>query len=209
MLTVLILLLFLSFILTFGLEGLWSSLLMLFNIIFAGLIAMTLFEPGCAMATDYVGIGGAFFWDFFFLMGIFSVWIFILRTITDYIAPKKIAFPKLVDQIGGAAVAAVAAYVYAGFLLTAIQTAPIEERMLYGSFDVREPHVFGIVAPDAHWRGLVQIVSGGSFAPLTAEAEGRAHIFDSDGKFVENYRVRRWYYGSPGAVENGITGIIN
>lgn len=209
MLSVLILVLIFAFIVTFGLEGLWSSLLMLFNIIFAGLIAMTLFEPGCAMATDYVGIGGAFFWDFFFLMGIFSVWIFILRMITDFITPKKVAFPKMVDQIGGAVVAGIAAWIYVGFLLTAMQTAPVEEKFLMGGFDVREPEFLGIAAPDAHWRGLVTAVSGGSFAPLTAEPEGTEHIFDKDGKFVENYRVRRWYYGSPGAVENGITGIMN
>lgn len=208
LLSILIVVLMLAFVATLGLEGVWSALLMGFNILFAGLIAMTLWEPACGFLEEVVSRYGEFFWDFFALMVIFSVSVVVLRTLTDFISPKKVVFPKLVDQIGGPLLAACCGWLFAGFLLTAIQTAPVEPKFFYGAFEPDTAQFLGVASPDAQWRGLVSYVSAGALSPLTAEAESDAHVFDAKEKFVKMYNQRREWYASPKGTEGGFSGIL-
>ena len=86
-----------------GTEGLFSSGIMLFNVLFGALLSMNFWEP-LAQWLQGMMPGGEYFWPAICMIGLWGIFTVLLRTITDRLAPEKVEFPKLVDQIGGPSV---------------------------------------------------------------------------------------------------------
>jgi hypothetical protein len=190
-----------------GTEGLWSSAIMLLNVILAGLLAMNFWEPASSWLLSYSN-GGEFFWDFFALVGLFLVFLVIFRSITDKLSKKRVVFHKAVDIGGGVFLAAFTGWVLSCFLLAAVQTAPIPREFAWGGFVPEENNIFGL-GPDRLWLGFTQRMSMGPLAPIGASDDPNGpHVFDPKGEYILKYATHRARYATMDSVDAGISGVV-
>jgi hypothetical protein len=173
-------------------DGLWSNLLMLFNVITAGLVAMTFFEPVAALLTKQVP-KGTLFWDIVALWGLFAATLGVLRAITDRVSRIRVRFKSPIEMVGGYVLALAVAYVGMTFAATTLHTAPLARNFLWGGFRPEDPLLFGL-KPDRQWLAFVQMVSRGSLARLTDEGDEEKYIFDPKAEFMPKYASRRSKY---------------
>lgn len=189
---------------TMGMEGLWAASIMLINVIVAGLIAMNFWEPIAAYALQS-SPGGEFFWDYFALMGVFAVVLFVLRTITDKISRQPVVFNEHVHLFGGLAVAFVTGWVMVCFLHAALHTAPLPRD--FGGCKPEEVNL--MFGPDRVWLGFAQQMSLGPFAAIPNSGDPNdPHVFDPRGEFLMKYTAHRVRYADPQSVEAGISGVV-
>ncbi len=192
-------------VVTLGLEGLWSGLIMLINVVAAGLVATGYFQPLAQYLHSLYPYAG-FFWDVFALLALFLVMIFLLRTITDWLSPRKVLFPKLVDQIGGGLMGVITGWVLVGFFSFAILISPVEPKPLMGSMG---PYGESYVLPGnpaQQWLLLTTYQSWGAMAPLTHNAQPFQNLGRDN--MLQYYAERRELYASEKSIEAGVTGLI-
>jgi hypothetical protein len=189
-------------------EGLFTSFTMFVNVLLAGLLAFNFFEPLAAWLEPI--IAGTFapgYEDAVCLGLLFWVLLGLLRLATNNLAYCEIAFPPLVQRIGGALVGLLTGYLLAGFLVCLYQTIPWHEQFMGYSADYKSEESFRrYFPPDRVWLALVQRAGK---VPFTT---GRKHpfrdkefdTFDRESTFVLRYlRYRRYgdnrdplpYYG--------------
>lgn len=165
-------------------EGIWGNVVRLINVVTAGLVAMTFFEP-LARALDGWQPSFTYLWDFLSLWGLFALSLLIFREITDRVSRVNVRFLKIADRIGGVILAIVIGYVMVCFTMTTLHTAPLGRNFLWGGFssDSDARMFFGMTAPDQQWLGFTQKMSTGAFAG--------AEEFDSKLEFMPKYATRR------------------
>jgi uncharacterized membrane protein required for colicin V production len=173
-------------------EGLWSSLLALFNVIFAALLATNFFEPVARLLTNYMP-SGTMFWDFVAVWGLFAVAYLALRTATDQVSKFKVRFKKPIDMGGGYLLSLWTGYVFVCFTAMTLHMAPLARDFMWGGFHPENAIFFGL-KPDRQWLGFVQMVSRGSLARWTDESEAEKYVFDPKGEFMPKYATRRAIY---------------
>ena len=173
-------------------DGLWSNLLMLINVITAGLVAMTFFEPVAAFLTKQLP-KGTLFWDMIALWVLFAASLGVMRAITDFVSKFRVRFKPPVEMVGGYVLALAVAYVGMAFAATTLHTAPLARNFLRGSFRPEDPLLFGL-KPDRQWLAFVQMVSRGSLARLTDEKDAEKYVFDPKAEFMPKYASRRTKY---------------
>jgi hypothetical protein len=173
-------------------DGLWSNLLMLINVVTAGLVAMTFFEPVAALLTKQLP-KGTLFWDMLALWGLFAASLGVMRAVTDMVSKFRIRFKPPVEMVGGYVLALAVAYVGMAFAATTLHTAPLSREFLWGGFRAQDPLLFGL-KPDRQWLAFVQRVSQGSLARLTDEKNAEQYVFDPKAEFMPKYASRRSKY---------------
>lgn len=165
----------------FFLEGLFTALIMCFNVVGAGLIAFNFWEP----LAKQVEMGG--YEDYIFLVGIFGLTLAALRTLTNSIARTEIEFHPQIQKPAGAFFGLVCGYLVSGFLACALQTLPWHENFLF-----YDPHydpdqkLANVLPPDRVWLAMMHQASemglGSGDEP-----------FDEHGSFIMRYaRYRRY-----------------
>lgn len=176
-------------------EGLWGSVLMFFNVLFGGLIAFNFYEP-LAKLLDGTGIGWGFS-DTLCLLGLFIIATFLLRLITESLAPAMVRFPSIVYQLGRLVFGFGGAVMTVAILLVAFETAPVHKK-IFGVIDFKTKPPFGM-ALDRKWLGFVQYTTGLVFAehvPGTRDPFGEfgdANVFDPKAEWLLNHQEARPY----------------
>jgi len=173
-------------------DGLWSNLLMLINVVTAGLVAMTFFEPVAALLTKKVP-NGTLFWDMIALWGLFAATLGVMRAVTDLVSKFRVRFKPPVEMVGGYVLAFAVAYVGMAFAATTLHTAPLSREFLWAGFRAQDPLLFGL-KPDRQWLAFVQMVSQGSLARLTDGKNAEQYVFDPKAEFMPKYASRRSKY---------------
>jgi hypothetical protein len=189
-------------------EGLWASLVMLLNVLFAGTAAtmllpvvVPLVEPRLATYTYFV--------DFLVLAGLFCLLLGVAREVTDRVTPTKVRFRKPVEMFGAPVAALLAAWATMAFTAAMLHTAPVQQSVI-----PRSGMFFGL-APDRGWLWwTVGAVGkppfgawGRSFEPPGAGAAGTAvgeppaegespSTKDQIDLFIEHYEQRRKELGN-------------
>ena len=125
-------------------EGLWASLVMLFNVLFAATAAtmllpvvVPLVEPQLATYTYLV--------DALVLWGLFVLVLAVAREVTDRVSKTRVRFRKPVEMFGTPLVAALAAWATMAFTAAAFHTAPVPRNV------VPQSGMFFGLAPDRGW----------------------------------------------------------
>ena len=158
-------------------EGAVGAGMVLLSVVFAGLLAMNFFEPAAAFLDQSLSLSPAwsFRWDFVALVGLFTLFVFLLRMMTERFSPSFVNIHPMVFNIGRWGCGFLTGYVTVAFLLTAMHTAPIP-RVVSGSsineflgFRAEGPNFFGM-NPDRQWLGFTQWVSRTSLS--------RGRVFD-------------------------------
>jgi hypothetical protein len=164
-------------------EGMWSNAVRLVNVITAGLMAMTFYEP-LSNWLDTQQSSYTFLWDFITLWVLFAVFLVIFREITDRVSRVQVRFLKVVDRIGSVALAFLVGWVMVCFTLTTLHTAPLGRTFLWGGFstDADQRMVAG-TGPDRMWLGFTRNMSTGAFAG--------SQEFNAKDEFMPKYHSRR------------------
>lgn len=191
-------------------EGLFTSLLMLINVILAGIVAFNFWEP-VANWLDNSFQGGALagFEDAFALGLLFAVALGILRVITNNLADTVLDFSAKVNQIGGGVLGLATGYLLAGFLMCVLETLPWHE-----NFMDFEPRLAGdssfrsYLPPNRVWLAMMR--HAGAF-PLAwksipgkeeASSYDRYKTFDREATFELRYQRYRRYGEGHGPLQH-------
>ncbi len=149
-----------------------------------GPVGNELLRTGCSRLDSWQP-SYTYVWDFLAIWGLFSIFLLVLRTLTDQVSKVKVRFLKLADQIGGTVFAFLIGWVMICFTMMSLHTAPLAKTFLFGGFDVSQPMFLGL-KPDQKWLGFVQMESDGAFCRSEP-----GHKFDPDGTFIRRYADRR------------------
>jgi hypothetical protein len=184
-------------------EGLYTAFLMAMNVLLAGLVAFNFWEPLATLLAQ--ALAGSFLAgceDFICLMAIFALTLGILRTITNALANAEIAFPDVLQRVGGAFFGLVTGYLASGILVCMLQTLPWHEDFLGfdPNYDADTPAVMRqVLPPDRVWLAL--LYRAGAYplanredpaAASDAARYDRYYTFDRQGSFEARYaRYRR------------------
>jgi hypothetical protein len=153
-------------------EGAWGAAAILLSVIFAGLFAMNFFEPLAGLLeSSPLGTDWSMRYDFISLMVLFGGAVFLLRLMSEKIAPGFIAVHSRLYDVCRFGFALMTGYITAAFLLAALHTAPLHREFM--GFTPERKNFFGFTAPDREWLGFVQYVSEKS---MQSSESGR--IFD-------------------------------
>jgi len=141
-------------------DGAWSAGCTFLSTLIAGLLAMNFFEPMAIMLE-----GAMPDWrsrvDMISLLGLFIGFVFLLRMISERIAPTYIQVPGMVDNVGRWGFAFGAGYVTVAVVCTSLLTAPLPRDFL--NYRPERGNMFNI-APDRQWLGFTQYVTEKPFA---------------------------------------------
>jgi len=130
-------------------SGLWGNLLMIFNVILAGLIATSYFEPLARWLENQMPTY-TYLWDFVAIWVVFSLAAGLLRALTDTMSRVKVRFKKPVELAGGLLCGAIIGWLMICFTLFSLHTAPLAEQFMGGAFNPGQNMFFGL-APDRRW----------------------------------------------------------
>jgi hypothetical protein len=184
-------------------EGLLTACCMFINVLLAGLIAFSLFEPLAdqldPMLADSFLAG---YEDCFSLILLFSVSLGLLRMVTNNLAFTTLDYPPALLHGGGVFFGALTGYLVSGFLLCAFQTLPLPENFL--KFDARfhpdnpTKAVRRLLPPDRAWLALMHRAGLG---PLSW---GEGPTFDANGNFELRYARYRRKEGDKARKDDGL-----
>jgi hypothetical protein len=150
-------------------SGLWGNLVMIFNVILAGLIATSYFEP-LARWLDNQMPSYTYLWDFIAIWAIFAISAGLLRAVTDTLSRVKVRFKKPVELAGGLFCGGVLGWIMVCFTLFSLHAAPLAFSFMQGGFDPLSNMFFGTAA-DRQWMRFARTASHVESGPLTAGDE--------------------------------------
>ncbi|MSQ93389.1 MAG: CvpA family protein [Gemmataceae bacterium] len=193
-------------------NGLFSAVAMLIKVLIAGLVAFGFWEP----IADFLDpvfqnntLAGSE--DMISMVVLFSLTLFVLRLLTNYLAPDMIDAHGVLQYFGGGGVGILTGYLVAGFLICAMQTLPLDDKFL--GFEPRsnnEPAYRSVYPPDRVWLVMMRHAGAVPFSwkeeeqPAGDSLMERYVTFDRDGTFELRYRrYRRGMEGRPPVVYFG------
>ena len=135
-----------------GSEGLYGASIMFINVLFAGLIAFSLFEPCALWVSNNLGFMATMA-DFVCLILLFGVAFTLLRLATDALGPWYVRFNGAVDQIGRFLFGLATAWYITGMFVCMVETAPVHKKFLGYQWQTHALWQMGI---DRFWLGYVQ-----------------------------------------------------
>ena len=158
-------------------EGALGAGMTLLSVVFAGLLAMNFFEPLAGFLERTVALGPfwQYRWDFIALMGLFALFTFLLRLMTDHLSPTFVQMHHLAYDVGRWACGVLTGYATVAIFLTAMHTAPLPRTVdsstitEFAGFKAEGGNFFGL-SPDKQWLGFTQWVSRKSLS--------RNNVFD-------------------------------
>lgn len=182
--TISLLLLGLFIAVTFALwrEGLWSTAIMLLNILAAATLATAWYETLVAFLLKRGLSSYDYLLDFLCLWGLFAVILLALRETSDRVSRTKVRFRKPVEMFGCPVVAAAAAWIVVCFTAASLHTTALPRDVIQATPEAR---MFFGLAPDRRW---LQWVRGSSLHGPFARKE---HAFDAQADFIVRYATRR------------------
>jgi len=153
-------------------EGAWGAVLTFFVVVFSGLLAMNFFEPLAGWLAVQVPSWRDMF-DVLTLVGLFILFVCLMRFGTEYIAPTMIQLHTLAYEGLRWGFGFLTAYVTMAILLTALHTAPFPREFM--GFKAERKNLLSVAAPDRQWLGFVQHVSEHIFArrQLVQDSQGQ------------------------------------
>ncbi len=163
-------------------HGLWSNIVTLINILFAGFTATNFYEPLATMAVEQMP-SYSYVVDFIILWALFALSFGLTRVITELISRQRLRFQPMVETIGRSVTAVIIAYVMVMFTTMTLHTAPIHASPFNGAWATTEDASFLGLRPDAQWLSFVR---GQSQMGLSGSS-----VFDESGTFIPKYRDRR------------------
>ena len=167
-------------------SGLWSNTITLVNVLLAGLIATSYFEP-LADFFDKREPSWTYLWDFFAFWLVFIFAMVLLRMATDFTSRIKVKFFMPVDRAGGIIMALWVSWVMVCFATATLHVAPLARNFLGGAFQPKPTsRMLFELGPDQVWLGWVHRESGGPLSRL-----GGVSQFDPTGEFILKYGNRR------------------
>jgi Colicin V production protein len=138
-------------------EGAWGAVAVFLSVVFGGLVAMNFFEPLATFLESSLGTDWSMRVDFISLLVLFAASVFLLRLMSEWLAPSFIAVHGRVYDACRFGFGLMTGYVTIAFLLAALHTAPLPRDFL--GFTPERKNFFGVTAPDREWLGFVQYVS--------------------------------------------------
>ena len=193
-------------------EGAWGAGFTFVAVLMAGLLAMNFFEP-LANYLEYNIAGSAGWaarWDVISLVGLFTLFTFLLRLLADYLSPTFIPVHPLVHEGGRWGFGVLTGYITMAVLLTALHTAPLPREFI--GFTPERNNFLGLAAPDRQWLGFTQYVSERSLrgdrifdGPRLTIGDSRNQIWPS---FPIRYASRRESLASGGGATATTTTVI-
>ena len=156
-------------------DGIWTSTIRLFNVLFAALLATTFFE---SLASFLEGPLGSYTYllDFLAIWGIFSCSYLVLRVLTDQASACFVKFPGVFDRYIGMGVGFLTGLVFLSFTLFAMHTAPLQKE--YWGFNPKPATILG-----TSWGGFVSVIADGSLSSGTS--------FGKSADYYKRYAQRR------------------
>lgn len=180
-------------------EGLFSAVTMLVNVMLAGFMTYSLWEPAAdSLESMTKGTFMDGMEDHLAMMLLFAVFLGGLRFATSSLAKSEVQFNPNLNRFGGAFVGLLIGYLVSGFLVCAMETLPLSDNFL--GFRPRadgEGLERSIFPPDRVWSALMRragafTLSWKSRAGAT-DAYDRYKTFDPNGNFELRYlRYRRY-----------------
>lgn len=176
-------------------EGIWSNVVRLVNVVFAGLLAMNFYEPLAKFAANYQDDLRTFtaFWDFLAFWICFIASAAVLAVITDNVSRVRVRFLQIAEKYGSPVVALGVGWVMTGIVFTSMHLAPLGEYPLLGCFQPQASMFFGMLAPDREWLGFTKYQSQNGFCRSAKVSDDffRKHVAFSDfGN--ENFIDKNW-----------------
>lgn len=170
-------------------EGIWSSLVMLLNVVLAATLATAWYEKLVAVLEPRLP-SFTFLLDFVALWGLFCLLLLGLREATDRISRTRVKLRRPVELFGGPLVAALVGWVMICFTAATFHTAPVPRDVVQPTPEAR---MFFGLAPDRKWLAWVR------GATLTGPFAVPGSAFDKDADFIIRYADRRQRLeGEPG-----------
>lgn len=163
-------------------HGLWGNLVTLVNLLFAGMVATTFFEPLSTLIVEQSS-ESSYLVDFLVLWGLFAFTFGLMRLATDLLARRRIDFHPQVELIGRSITAVIVAYVMVMFTCFTLHAAPLPANPFQGAWPSETSGSLLGMRPDAQWLSFVR---GQSKMGLAGD-----RVFDETGALIRNYRARR------------------
>lgn len=152
-------------------EGAWGSALTFLSVLIAGLLAMNWFESFAEFLQSTVGSSQEWStrWDVIALLGLFALFTFGLRTLTDQIMPTFVQVHPIAFNVARWAFGVMTGYLTAAILLTALHVSPLPRN--FWGFVPERNNLLDASAPDRQWLAYTQYVSekilrSGQFGPI-------------------------------------------
>lgn len=165
-------------------EGIWGSVLMLFNVLVAATVATAWYETVVAFLEPRLP-SFTYLLDFVALWGLFCLVLAGLREVSDRVSRTRVKLRRPVELFGGPLVAALVGWVMTCFTAASLHTAPLPRDFVQPTPETRMLHG---LAPDRRW---LQWVRGSTlYGPFAASADGDK-AFDKDADFIIRYAARR------------------
>lgn len=159
-------------------EGLWGSLVMLLNVLFAATLASAV-HGSVVAAVKPLAASYEYLLDFVVMWALFCVALLVAREITDRIARTKVRLRRPVELFGGPVVAALVGWTMMAFTATTLHMAPVPRSLVPA-----KGILFGL-SPD---RGWIAWARGATARPPFGMEGFR---FDPKGDFIDRYAARR------------------
>jgi hypothetical protein len=168
-------------------EGLWRSILMFFNVLFAASVATAWFASLAYWLEGHLA-QYAYLIDFLSIWLIFCAVLAILREVTDRLAPTKVEFPLLVERIGVGIAAFMTAWVMVAFTAATLHMAPVPRDDVQPTPEAR---MFMGLSPDRKWLGWIR--GNSRTGPFSRGMDGNRpdRMFDRNADFILRYADRR------------------
>jgi len=188
-LTLILLAVFVTVMAALWKEGIWSSLVMLLNVVLAATVATAWYEKLVAVLEPRLP-SFTYLLDFVALWGLFCLLLLGLREATDRISRTRVKLRRPVELFGGPLVAALVGWVMICFTAATLHTAPVPRDVVQPTPEAR---MFFGLAPDRKWLAWVR------GATLTGPFAVPGSAFDKDADFIIRYADRRQRLeGEPG-----------
>ena len=147
-------------------EGAWSAVIVFFTVLFSGLFAMNTFEPLAELLEQNVSDDPAwrFRWDLISLLGLFIGAVFLLKAVTDRLAPAMMRLPMGLEFPIRWAAGILTGYLTIAILIASLHVAPFprvvkaDEVWEPLGFQAERVNFFG-AGPDRRWLAFNQWVS--------------------------------------------------
>jgi hypothetical protein len=182
-LTLILLLVLLAVAAGCWMQGLWGGLLTLINLLLSGMIAINYFEPVAGLL-DKANKAQTHLWDSIALWGLMLISFIVLRLLTEVLSRHRVRFNLWVEMVGRTIVALWIGWLFVGFTLLTMHTAPVGQHPLGFQKEPLSRNFMGF-APDRQWLALVHSRSSGALARITPRE------FDRDSEFIFKYHQRR------------------
>ncbi|HEY1064620.1 MAG TPA: hypothetical protein VGE52_00860 [Pirellulales bacterium] len=184
-------------------EGIWSSIVLTFNILFAYLFALNFVEPLAGFLADMVP-EGAYYWDVVCFMGVFAIMLLIGREVTKMLSRHRVKFPDQLENVGKYAAAFIPALALLGVLAICFQVAPLPKNLDKEPTAVGGSPILGDAMLLRPASDAASYWSYGPFAPISFDFEPLTNYYNSGDKFINGYAMRRAYFGSDAAAQKGM-----